>query len=153
MKRYLRFITILLILIIPSNIFAASINIECPFSIEVGNEIICTVTANHESMAGLRASISYSKLDYKSSTNLTDSNMFVVSNTGLDGAFDITKNNIKIAQYVFLAKEVGQATIKIDCQEMIDGNDFSSLSCSGITKTVEIKEKPTFGERNSNRNN
>ena len=45
-------------------------------------------------------------MDYVSVNNLTGSNMFVVSNNALDGAFDIANNSKSLASYVFKANNV-----------------------------------------------
>jgi len=141
MKKIIRVILLFMILYLPVKVSAASIKINCPNSVTVGDTITCTVTGYHTSLAGLKASVTYSGMNYSNVSNLTGSNMFVVTKTELDGAFDVANTSKALAKYTFKASAKGNAKISISCQEIIDGTDFSSVSCGSASKTIEIKAK------------
>ena len=141
MKRIKNILLIIAILCLPNKVFAASVGVNCPSSVTVGDTITCTVTGYHTSLSGLKAGVSYSGMDYVSAINLTGSNMFVVSNNTLDGAFDIANNSKSLASYVFKANNVGTASINITCNQIIDGVEFASVACTGGSKSITINAK------------
>lgn len=144
MKKKLLFLTILFgLILIPKEVLAASLGLSCPSSVTVGENITCTLTANHETISGVKGSISFSGMSYQSVSNLTGSNYFSVSSSGFDGAIDIASGSKSLAQYVFTTSSAGTATINVSCSELIDGTNFDTHSCSGASNTITIKEKET----------
>ena len=142
MKKKLLFITMLFgLILIPKGVLAASLGLSCPSSVTVGENITCTLTAYHETISGVKGSLSFSGMSYQSVSNLTGSNYFSVSSSGFDGAIDIASGSKSLAQYVFITSSVGTATINVSCSELVDGTNFDTHSCSGASKTITIKAK------------
>ena len=142
MKKKLLFITMLFgLILIPKAVLAASLGLNCPSSVIAGENITCTLTASHESISGVKGSISYSGMSYQSVSNLTGSNYFSVTSSGFDGAIDIVSGSKSLAKYVFATSSEGTATINVACSEIIDGTNFDTHSCSGASKTITIKAK------------
>jgi len=140
MKRILKVLLLIMMVYLPLKVNAASIAISCPESVTVGETFTCTVTGHHNSLAGLKSSINYAGIEYMEVSNLTGSNMFITTNSELDGAFDIATASKDLARYTFKAISSGNASINVVCQEIIDGTDFSSVSCTGDNKTILIKD-------------
>ena len=61
MRNKLLFITMLFgLILIPKEVLAASLGLSCPSSVTVGENITCTLTANHETISGVKGSLSFS---------------------------------------------------------------------------------------------
>lgn len=141
MKKVLKLMLLIILFYVPSVVLAASIDINCPSAVNVGDSFSCTITGYHTSLAGLKAKVSYSGVNYTNSSNLTGSNMFVVSSNEIDGAFDITSTSKQLASYTFKATAKGTAKIDVICEQLIDGTDFTSLTCGTANKVITINEK------------
>lgn len=142
-KKILFLICLFGLIVIPKGVLAASLGLSCPSSVTVGENITCTLTANHETISGVKGSISFTGMSYQSVSNLTGSNYFSVSNSGFDGAIDIASGSKSLAKYVFTTSSAGTATINVSCSELVDGTNFDTHSCSGTSKTITIKAKET----------
>lgn len=143
MKKKLLFLTMLFgLILIPKEVLAASLGLSCPTSVTVGENITCTLTASHETISGVKGSLSFSGMSYQNVSNLTGSNYFSVSSSGFDGAIDIASGSKSLAKYTFTTSSVGTATINVTCSELVDGTNFDTHSCSGTSKTITIKAKP-----------
>ena len=142
MKKTILLIILSGLILIPKDILAASITINCPSSVTVGDNIECTVTANHTTISGVKGSVSFSGMNIISANNLTGSGYFSVTNNGFDGAIDIASNSKSIAKYVFSTSSAGTATINVNCIELIDGTNFDTHGCGTASKTITINERP-----------
>ena len=144
MKKKILYIIILIgLILLPNKAFAASLGLSCPSSVTVGENIECTLTASHETISGVKGSISFSGMNFHSVSNLSGSNYFSVSGSGFDGALDIASGSKTLAKYVFTTTSAGTATINAGCSELVDGTNFDTHSCSGASRTITIKEKET----------
>lgn len=144
MKKKILYIIILIgLILLPNKAFAASLGLSCASSVTVGENIECTLTASHETISGVKGSISFSGMNFHSVSNLSGSNYFSVSGSGFDGALDIASGSKTLAKYVFTTTSAGTATINVGCSELVDGTNFDTHSCSGASRTITIKEKET----------
>lgn len=134
--------TITLLIVLTLNVSAASLDVSCPSSVEVGQNVTCTVKgSNNGGLAGIEGSISYSGMTYKSVKNTSGSDYLNVTASSLAGAFDMTSSSSKnLAEYTFLAESVGTAKVTTTCSKMTD-SDFNTISCSGTSASITIKAK------------
>lgn len=140
MNKVIKIMLLFVFALVPNYVLAADVKINCPNSVMIGDSIECIITGYHTTLAGLKADVSYSGMDYVEAGNLTGSNMFVVSGSQLDGAFDIANTSKILAKYIFKANVDGTARIDVNCQQIIDGTDFSSVNCTGDSKYIQINK-------------
>ena len=92
---------LVLLMLMPINIFALSMSISCPQEAYVGEEFTCKISANNSSMSGAKYSIIYSGLDYISSSNNTGSQYYIVNNGSGDGTFEVAYNTKNLARTIW----------------------------------------------------
>ena len=134
---------LVLLMLMPINIFALSMSINCPQEAYVGEEFTCKISANNSSMSGAKYSILYSGLDYISSSNNTGSQYYIVNNGSGDGTFEVAYNTKNLASYKLKGNSVGTYLVSVTCINIIDGENFlNHKNCGVSTANISIKEKP-----------
>lgn len=144
MKNKIIKIIVTLGIILPINVLAANVGVSCPSSVTVGDNITCSLNAYNSTLSAAKGSVSYSGMNYVSVTNNTGSSFFSVSSNAYDGTFDIANGSKKLATYTFTTSNVGTATFTAACSEIVDGVDFNTLSCTGGSASIVIKDKETI---------
>ena len=128
---------LLLILLIPFGVKAASLSVSCPATATPNSEVECTITAYDTLVSGASAKVSVENGSISSSRALAPGILCGADTTTLTCVSDEVENSMNVASYKIKVGESGTTIFKLDSAQ-ISGENYTTTMVGTIIKNITI---------------